>query len=213
MLAGLGRRWQTSRRASLMNISLLSTLFRRRATLPVAVTKRALEAVPKAAVMPEPEQTPLIRVGETIQAQVRYSREQISQFARLTGDLNPLHHDRQAAERASFGEIIASGQQTSSQMIGVVASHFSRRGDGVPREMLCLNFNFAFKVPIFAEQDVLIQWRVSEVLRNTRRGGFIGHLDGSASVAGRACVIARGTVLVSRRAGEGIAPVPAAVRA
>lgn len=177
----------------------LISLFRRRTALPAVVVKRALEAVPKAAEMQEPQQTPLIRVGETIQSQVRYSREQIAQFARLTGDFNPLHHDRQAAERASFGEIIASGQQTSSQMIGIVASHFSRRGDGVPREVLCLNFNFAFKLPIFAEQDVLMQWRVSEVLRNTRRGGYIGHLEGHASVAGRACVVGRGTVLVSRR--------------
>lgn len=189
----------------------LISLFRRRTALPAVVVKRALEAVPKAAEMQEPQQTPLIRVGETIQSQVRYSREQIAQFARLTGDFNPLHHDRQAAERASFGEIIASGQQTSSQMIGIVASHFSRRGDGVPREVLCLNFNFAFKLPIFAEQDVLMQWRVSEVLRNTRRGGYIGHLEGHASVAGRACVVGRGTVLVMRRSAEGPARAAAVV--
>ncbi len=149
---------------------------------------------------PDFPDTPLIRTGETFQAQVRYTREQIVQFARLTGDANPLHHDRQAAERASFGEIIASGQQTSSQMMGVVATHFSRRGDGVAREMLCLNFNFAFRAPIFAEQDIAIHWRVSEIERNTKRGGYIGHLDGSASVAGRPCVIARGTVLVTRAA-------------
>jgi acyl dehydratase len=148
------------------------------------------------------EDTPLIRVGESFQTQVRYTREQIMQFARLTGDANPLHHDRQAAERASFGEIIASGQQTASQMMGVVATHFSRRSDGVPREMLGLNFNFAFRSPIFAEQDILVAWQVSEVERNTRRGGYIGHLNGTASVAGRACVVGRGTVLVTRATGR-----------
>jgi len=150
--------------------------------------------------MPTLEDTPLIRMGDSFQAQVRYTREQIIQFARLTGDANPLHHDRQAAERASFGEIIASGQQTASQMMGVVATHFSRRGDGVPREMLCLNFNFAFRSPIFAEQDIVIAWLVSEVERNSKRGGYIGHLDGTASVGGRACVVGRGTILVTRAA-------------
>lgn len=144
--------------------------------------------------------TPLIRDGEEFQSQVRYTRGQIVQFAQLTGDTNPLHHDRQAAERASFGEIIASGQQTASQMMGLVASYFSRSDDGVPREMLCLNFNFAFKAPVFAEQDIRIQWRVSEVERSTKRGGFIGHVDGTASVGGRPCVIGRGTVLVRRAA-------------
>ncbi len=145
-------------------------------------------------------ETPLIRVGEEFRAQVRYTREQIIQFARLTGDSNPLHHDRQAAERASFGELIASGQQTASQMMGLVASHFSRTHDGVQREMLCLNFNFNFKAPVFAEQDIHIHWRVSEVEPNNRRGGFIGHVDGAATVAGRACVVARGTLLVRRTA-------------
>ena len=145
-------------------------------------------------------ETPLIRAGETFQCQVRYTRGQIIQFAQLTGDSNPLHHDRQAAERASFGEIIASGQQTASQMMGLVATHFSRPDDGVPREMLCLNFNFTFKAPVFAEQDLLIEWRVSDIERSTSRGGFIGHVDGRASVAGRACVIGRGTVLVRRSA-------------
>jgi len=145
-------------------------------------------------------QTPLIRTGESFRANVRYTREQIVQFARLTGDANPLHHDRQAAERASFGEIIASGQQTASQMMGVVATHFSRRDDAVPREVLCLNFNFAFRAPIFAEQDIAIEWRVTEIERNPKRGGYLGHLDGTASVAGKACVIGRGTIVVTRAA-------------
>lgn len=147
-------------------------------------------------------ETPLIRVGEEFRIRVRYTREQIVQFARLTGDANPLHHDRQAAERASFGELIASGQQTASQMMGLVASHFSRGDDGVPREMLCLNFNFSFKLPVFAEQDIQIEWRVAEVERSTRRGGFIGHVDGMASVGGKTCVIGRGTVLVRRSSGR-----------
>lgn len=148
-----------------------------------------------------PSESPLVRVGEEVHAQIRYTREQITQFALLTGDLNPLHHDRQAAERASFGEIIASGQQTASQLMGLAASYFSRQDDGVPREMLALNYNFAFKAPVFAEQPIALAWSVGEIEPNLRRGGFIAHLNGSASVAGKACVIGRGTVLVRRASG------------
>jgi len=154
------------------------------------------------AVAPPTIETPLVRIGEEAHAQIRFTREQITQFALLTGDLNPLHHDRQAAERASFGEIIASGQQTASQLMGLAASHFSRRDDGVPREMLALNYNFAFKAPVFANQLLQLQWRVAEIEPNPRRGGFIAQLNGSASVAGKACVIGRGTVLVRRAAGS-----------
>jgi acyl dehydratase len=147
---------------------------------------------------PDAIDTPLIRVGEEFSRQIRFTREQIADFARLSGDANPLHHDRQAAERACFGEIIASGQQTASQLMGLVATHFSRVDDGNHREMVCLNFNFAFRLPVFAEQDITLHWRVSEISRSTRRGGFIGHVDGRASVAGRVCVVGRGTVLVKR---------------
>ena len=150
--------------------------------------------------MPEATTTPLVREGEEVRSHLRYSVEQIVEFARLTGDANPLHHDRLAAQRAHFGEIIASGQQTASHMMGLVASHFSRRDDGVPREMLCLDFSFAFKSPVFAEQDIQLRWRVSEVERSTRRGGFIGHVEGTARVGARECVAARGTVLVRRGA-------------
>jgi acyl dehydratase len=145
-------------------------------------------------------ETPLVSVGEELQARVRYTREQIARFAELAGDHNPLHHDHAAAERAHFGEVIASGQQIASQMMGMVASHFSRRDDGVPREMLVLNFNFAFKGPIFAEQDVHLVWRVSSIEPTERHGGLIGHVDGTACVAGRRCVIGRGTILVRRSA-------------
>jgi acyl dehydratase len=144
--------------------------------------------------------TPLVRIGEQIHASRRYTREQIASFAEISGDSNPLHHDRLAAERANFGEVIASGQQTASLMMGLVASHFSRADDGLVREMLCLNFNFAFKAPVFAEQDVEFDWRVSTVERNDSLGGFIAHLDGTASVAGHPCVVARGTLLVRRPA-------------
>ncbi|MBX3599657.1 MAG: MaoC family dehydratase [Rubrivivax sp.] len=149
--------------------------------------------------MSAPE-TPLIRPGEEVRTRLRFSREDIVAFARLSGDANPLHHDTLAAQRANFGEIIASGQHTASRMMGLVATHFSRRDDGVPRDMLCLNFNFAFKAPVFAEQDIAVVWRVAEVEASARRGGCIGHLAGEARVGGRACVVGRGTVLVKRAA-------------
>lgn len=140
----------------------------------------------------------VIREGEEVRAQTRFTREQITQFAVLSGDTNPLHHDRQAAERASFGEIIASGQQTASQLMGLAASHFSRHDDGIAREMLALNFNFSFQAPVFADQVLTLAWRVGRLEPNARRGGYIAHLEGSASVAGRPCVIGRGTILVRR---------------
>lgn len=145
----------------------------------------------------DPVVTALIRVGETCERLIRFTRDDIATFARLTGDTNPLHHDVQAAQRARHGEIIASGQQTTAQMIGLVASHFSRSDDGQERELLCLNFNFAFKAPVFAEQDVVLHWRVATVEWNATLGGWLAHLDGRAMVRNaHPCVVGRGTLLV-----------------
>ena len=145
----------------------------------------------------EAETTTLIRVGETCERFIRFSRDDIATFARLTGDTNPLHHDVQAAQRARHGEIIASGQQTTAQMIGLVASHFSRTDDGLQRELLCLNFNFAFKAPVFAEQELVLRWHVASVEWNESLGGWLAHVDGRATVRhAHPCVVGRGTLLV-----------------
>ncbi|RZL34902.1 MAG: hypothetical protein EOP35_16150 [Rubrivivax sp.] len=148
------------------------------------------------------ETTALVRVGESCESLVRFTRDDIATFARITGDTNPLHHDTQAAQRARHGEIIASGQQTTAMMIGLAASHFSRGDDGQDRELLCLNFNFAFKAPVFAEQDLVLHWRVASVEWNGTLGGWLFHADGRATVRNaHPCVIGRGTLLVKAAGG------------
>jgi len=138
----------------------------------------------------------LVRVGERVALTTRYTRDDIARFAALTLDRNPVHHDGMAARRAGLPDVIASGQHTSALMSGLAASHFSRRDDGTPRDMLCLNFNFAYKAPIYAERDVALEWTVASTEWNESLGGVIAQLDGSATVDGAAAVVARGTVLV-----------------
>ena len=131
---------------------------------------------------------------------MRYTREDIARFAELSGDANPLHTDTIVAQRARFGEIIASGQQTSATLMGMLATYFSREDRGVKREMYCLNMNFAFKSPVFADQDISLQWRVTSVESKVRLLGFLVQLDGSASVLhSKPAVVARGTILVKER--------------
>lgn len=143
------------------------------------------------------ETTPLVFVGEKVAKTLRYTREDIALFVRLSGDENPLHTDSAVAQRARFGEIIASGQHTSAHLMGMLATYFSRNDDGIRREMLCLNMNFAFKHPVFADQDILLQWRVASVEPKEKLQGLLAHLDGTASVGhGKPALIARGTILV-----------------
>lgn len=142
--------------------------------------------------------TDLVRVGERIEHVARYTREDISRFATLTLDLNPLHHDPEAARRTGLPDVIASGQHTSALMSGLAATYFSRDAEGVARSMLCLNFNFAYREPIFADSEVCLRWVVASTEWNTSLGGVIAQLEGKATTADALAVVARGTVLVRR---------------
>jgi acyl dehydratase len=140
--------------------------------------------------------SPLVSVGEHVTRKVSYTRDEIARFAALTLDPNPVHRDPAAARRAGHADVIASGQQTSALLSGLAAAHFSRDDDGVAREMLCLNFNFAYRAPVFAGSELTLEWRVSGTEWNASLGGVIAQLDGGAQVAGSTAVVARGTVLV-----------------
>lgn len=141
-----------------------------------------------------------IHAGEVFGRVVRYSVQQIIDFARMSFDANPLHRDEEAARKASYAGIIASGQQTAAMLMGMVASYFSREDDGVAREVVCLNFNFAFKAPVYAGEDVIMRWSVVSCDYNARLSGWVGQLSGAAACNDIDCVIARATVLVKLRA-------------
>jgi acyl dehydratase len=138
-------------------------------------------------------------VSEQCRRTLTFSRQSIAEFARLTGDANPVHVDADAAAQAHHGRIIASGQQSTSQMIGLIATHFSRRCEHFAREVLCLNFNFAFKAPVFADEPIDVLWTVSAVDWHARLGGWLVLVDGRATSLDRPCVVGRGTLLLKAR--------------
>jgi len=140
----------------------------------------------------------LVRVGERVEHVTRYSREEISRFATLTLDLNPVHHDREAALRTGLSDVIASGQHTSALMTGLAATYFSRADDGIARSMLCLHFNFAYREPILADAEVTLRWVVSSTEWSASLDGVIAQIEGKATASNALAVIARGTVLVRR---------------
>ena len=140
---------------------------------------------------------PLAIMGESGRRAVRLSRDEIADFARITGDSNPLDHPTHVAQRARHGEIIASAEHTTALLIGLASSHFSRAGDGFGRELPCLDFNFAFKSPVFAEQQLSLSWQVASVEPHAGLGGLRVQVDGRAAVRHAApCVVGRGTLLI-----------------
>jgi acyl dehydratase len=134
--------------------------------------------------------TPPARVdrGESITHTHRFDADGIADFARRTGDSNPVHLDEAVGRASRFGKRIATAEQTSSLMLGLAAAWLARRG---PSFTLGCGFRFTAAV---TEGDVIeMRWVVTETAANETLNGMIVVLDGTAANAsGRVCV--RGTL-------------------
>lgn len=84
----------------------------------------------------------MIRVGDTARRTRRIRPEDIELFTQLTGDRNPLHYDREAAERSRFGGIIVQGGVTSGLLNAVVAEDLPGPGS------VFLHVDWSFKAPV-----------------------------------------------------------------
>ena len=128
-----------------------------------------------------------------------FTSESIAAFASLTGDANPLHTDADAAARSRHGRVIAAGQHTTSQLIGLAATYFSRGHEAAApelRELLCLNFNFSLKSPVFADETAELAWVVASLEWSGRLQGWLVQADGSVMAEQRLCVVSRATLLI-----------------
>src|SRR5258708_22722939 len=117
-----------------------------------------------------------IRVGERITGEVALSLEEIAQFARLSGDLNPLHHDEHYAAQTRFGGVIVSGPQLTSLMMGLTATYFSR-----DTAMLGLEFTFNFRKAVKVGETITMEWQIVSAEPKATMHAALVSLDGNVT--------------------------------
>ena len=119
----------------------------------------------------------------------------VGAYARAVGDDNPVHHDAEFASATRFGRLIASGTHTTALLLGLTASHFSKKG-----AMVGLEFWVRFRRPIYADETITLEWMVVKVTPNERLKGDIVDLRGRIKAGdGQTALGAKGRVLVSDR--------------
>jgi acyl dehydratase len=117
----------------------------------------------------------------------------VAEYARAAGDTNPVHHDPEFAATTRYGRLIASGTHTSALLMGLTASHFSRRG-----AMVGMDFWLRFRRPIYADETIKLEWLVIKVTPNVRLKGEIVELRGRIrGEDGKTSLGAKGRVLVT----------------
>lgn len=132
-------------------------------------------------------------IGESFEHTETLDKETISDFARLIGDLNPLHHDRLAAGASRFGGIIASGPHHASILLSLAATYFSRS-----TSMIGLEFSLKFHAPVRPGDALRFRWEVFDVVWNEKLKGDIVSLAGTVwNAEGTKLLTSQGKVLVS----------------
>jgi 3-hydroxybutyryl-CoA dehydratase len=132
---------------------------------------------------------------ERFSAVISLDPNETSAFARAVGDANPLHHDTDFAAATRFGRLLASGPQTTAQLLALTASHFSKRG-----AMLGLEFWVRFRRPVYADETITLEWLVVSVKKNSRLDGETIDLRGRIrNETGETAVGAKGRVLVTEK--------------
>lgn len=132
-----------------------------------------------------------VRPGFSFEKVVRLSVEDISTFAKLSGDLNPLHHDVNTARDSRFKDIIASGPQSSALFMSSVATHLA------PGYLvLGMSFELQFCAPARPNTELFIHWEVKTVEPKPRLAGYIVTIEGGMADEEKDLLLGKGTCLV-----------------
>ena len=111
---------------------------------------------------------PPVEVGFAFEKTILLTEEEISAFAKLSGDTNPLHHDVNIARATRFKGIIASGPQSSSLFLGSMATYLA------PGYLVMgMRVEGEFRAPVRPEVEMQIRWVVKTVVPKPRLNGYI----------------------------------------
>jgi acyl dehydratase len=107
-------------------------------------------------------------LGQTIVTPERtISEEDVMNFARLTGDMNPLHTDPEFAKETIFGRQVAHGLLVLSVALGLADQTGLLRGT----VLAFTNLEWKFSKPVFFGDTLHMQAEVVEKREMARLGG------------------------------------------
>lgn len=136
-----------------------------------------------------------VHARDRFSSQIELNPAMVAEFARTTGDDNPIHLEPDFAATTRYRRPIASGAHTTALLLGLTAAHFSKVAS-----MVGLEFWVRFRRPVFADETIRLEWLVVKVTPNARLGGEIVELRGRIKGAdGQTAVGAKGRVLVTKR--------------
>ena len=105
-----------------------------------------------------------IRIGDNYTIVINITKELVKQFAKLTGDYNPLHTDDEFAKGTPFSGVVAHGMLTGTFVSTLIGMHLPGPGS------LWLSQKYDFLVPVRIGDTLSLQ---GEVIRKSDSQGIV----------------------------------------
>ncbi|PHM83540.1 enoyl-CoA hydratase [Acinetobacter nosocomialis] len=103
------------------------------------------------------------KVGMTAELTKSFSDEDVDSFARLSGDINPVHLDENYAKETIFGARIVHGALVSSIFSTIFANNLPGAG------CIYLKSENKFLKPVYLNEPVRFKVEISEVIKEKKR--------------------------------------------
>lgn len=134
---------------------------------------------------------PALSVGSEIRGTYAFTADNISNYARLAQDFNPLHHDAEIAGKSRFGTLIAAAAHSTGVFTSLLATHFAPQGQA-------LGLEFSFKLRRAVRNGVTAQmlWTIVSSNHSDKLGGLLIDVQGTVSdEAGTVLIEGQGRLL------------------
>src|SRR5215210_9323707 len=98
-----------------------------------------------------------VSVGQRASRSLTVTTEQVSKFAEISGDYNPLHFDEEFVSRTKFGCLVVQGRLTTGLLHALVAMDLPGPGT------VFLSQNWKFLAPVYIGDTITAQAEVLSI--------------------------------------------------
>lgn len=99
-----------------------------------------------------------LKVGDTFTISRTFTDDDITMFAKISGDYNPVHFDARFAKAKNFSAPICHGLLTAS-MITEIGGQIAWLASGM---------SFKFKAPVYVGETITCSWVITEIDKKGR---------------------------------------------
>ncbi len=105
-------------------------------------------------------------IGTKQQYSKSFSFEDVNAFAKLTGDVNPIHINREAAAESIFKQVVVHGMLTSALFSTIFGTIYPGKGT------IYLGQTLKFVKPVFLDEVIVAEVELTALVEEKRIGTF-----------------------------------------